>query len=151
MSIMVSAADGGLVWQALMKGEWKKAYDTLAELPSWKLIPNHEEILKMLQQKLQEEGLRTYLLAYGNFYKSLSHQQLSSMFDLPEKRVGLQSHTLPQSPFTFALCSFSIGLLFLRVLCTGDSPPPPPPPGDFSAHVGASGLRMLSTMCSPRD
>lgn len=70
-----------------MKGEWKKAYEILASLPSWKLIPRHEEVLSMLQQKLQEEGLRTYLLAYGNFYKSLSHAQLSAMFELPEKRV----------------------------------------------------------------
>lgn len=148
--MVVPAPDGGLVWQALMKGEWKKAYDTLAELPSWKLIPNHEEILKMLQQKLQEEGLRTYLLAYGNFYKSLSHQQLSSMFDLPEKRVGLQTHTLHQSPFTSAPL-FILNRPSLRTCALHRGLFPPEGNGGSSAHIGASTLRLLSTMCSPRD
>lgn len=49
----------------------------------------------MLRGKLQEEGLRTYLLAYGRFYSSLSIAQLCDMFDLPERKVGL--HKLAQS------------------------------------------------------
>ena len=80
--------------QALSKGDWRRAYETLEGLPSWKLIPDHEQILKMLRQKLQEEGLRTYLLAYGIFYKSLSHAQLAAMFELPEKRVSFPSYRM---------------------------------------------------------
>jgi len=41
----------------------------------------------MLRNKLQEEGLRTYLLAYGRFYSSLSIAQLCDMFELPERKV----------------------------------------------------------------
>ena len=74
--------------QALLKGEWGKAYDYLAALPSWSLVSGKEGVLAMLKRQLQEEGLRTYLLAYGSFYHSLSHKHLSSMFDLPDKKVG---------------------------------------------------------------
>lgn len=41
----------------------------------------------MLRQKLKEEGLRTYLLAYGRFYSSLSIVQLCEMFELPKAKV----------------------------------------------------------------
>ena len=33
------------------------------------------------------QGLRTYLLAYGAFYHSLSQQQLAEMFDMTDKQV----------------------------------------------------------------
>ena len=39
----------------------------------------------MLQ--VQQCGLKTYLLAYGNYYSSLSLEQLTQMFQLPEKKV----------------------------------------------------------------
>ena len=45
-------------------------------------------MLGMLRAKLQEEGLRTYLLAYGRFYSSLSIAQLCDMFELGERKVG---------------------------------------------------------------
>ena len=84
-----------------MKGEWKKAYDALSSLTSWRLIPRHEQVLEMLKAKLQEEGLRTYLFAYGAYYKSLSHSQLATMFDLPEKKVRASF----AGPKPQALCS----------------------------------------------
>ncbi|BDA51264.1 Eukaryotic translation initiation factor 3 subunit C [Coccomyxa sp. Obi] len=73
--------------QALMRGDWRKAYEYLAGLTSWNLIPAKENVLAMLKAKLQQEGLRTYLLTYGAFYHSLSQDQLSDMFDLSEKEV----------------------------------------------------------------
>ena len=36
---------------------------------------------------LQECGLKTYLFSYGSYYSSLSLQQLSQMFELPEMKV----------------------------------------------------------------
>ena len=73
--------------QALLKGEWQRAYDHLASLPSWNLMAGKDKVLATLKTQLQEEGLRTYLLAYGAFYHSLSHEHLSSMFALPGKKV----------------------------------------------------------------
>lgn len=52
------------------------------------ILPQKEAVLGMLRSKLQEEGLRTYLLAYGRFYSSLSIAQLCDMFELPERKVG---------------------------------------------------------------
>eukprot|EP00884_Botryococcus_braunii_P022175 jgi/Botrbrau1/8641/Bobra.0196s0035.1 len=70
-----------------MAGKWQKAYELLAGLSSWNLLPRKQDVLDMLKVKLQEEGLRTFLLAYGSHYQSLSHDQLAHMFDLPDKRV----------------------------------------------------------------
>lgn len=70
-----------------MLGNWRKAYDYLSSVTSWSLLPSKTEVLDMLKAKLQECGLRTYLLAYGSFYRSLSQEQLCEMFDLPDKQV----------------------------------------------------------------
>ena len=37
---------------------------------------------------LQESALKTYLFTYGNYYSSLSLEQLSNMFDMPQRKVG---------------------------------------------------------------
>ena len=74
--------------QALMRGEWKQAYDTLASLPCWALLADTDKVLGMLRSKLQEQGLIVYLLAYGSFYHSLSHKHLTSLFELPSEKVS---------------------------------------------------------------
>ena len=65
----------------------------------------------MLRHKLQEEGLRTYLLAYGRFYSSLSISQLCDMFELPENKVTLHNvsarHILQSLPCGLQTCSAS--------------------------------------------
>lgn len=73
--------------QALMRGDWRKAFEYLAGLSSWALIPGKDAVLGMLKAKLQQEGLRTYLLTYGAFYHSLSQDQLCDMFDLSDKQA----------------------------------------------------------------
>ena len=39
--------------------------------------------------EMSKQGLRTYLLAYGAFYHSLSQEQLCEMFDMSDKEVWL--------------------------------------------------------------
>ena len=68
-------------------GDWRRAYAFVTALTCWNLLPQKDAVLAMLRAKLQEEGLRTYLLAYGRFYSSLSIAQLCDMFELPERRV----------------------------------------------------------------
>jgi translation initiation factor 3 subunit C len=51
--------------RALMRGDWQKAYNFVAALNSWNLVPQREAVLGMLKAKLQEEALRTYLFSYG--------------------------------------------------------------------------------------
>jgi len=73
--------------RALMRGDWQAAYKAVSGLSVWALVPQREAVLAMLQDKLKEEALRTYLFTYSAQYLSLSLDQLCTMFELPEKRV----------------------------------------------------------------
>ena len=84
--------------QALMRGEWKQAYDTLAALPCWALLGEQEQVLAMLHQKLREQGLLVYLHAYSTFYHSMSHQHLMSLFELPAPKVRVQCELAESAP-----------------------------------------------------
>eukprot|EP00891_Asterochloris_glomerata_P007222 jgi/Astpho2/7222/fgenesh1_pm.00113_%23_10_t len=75
--------------KSLMSGQWGQAYEYLAALTVWPLIGGvrKDDVLAMLRTKLQESALKTYLFTYGNYYSSLSLEQLSTMFDMPQKKV----------------------------------------------------------------
>jgi translation initiation factor 3 subunit C len=74
--------------KALTTGQWERAYTFLTSLSVWTLIgANKDAVLGMLKTQVQQCGLKTYLLAYGNYYSSLSLAQLTQMFQLPEKKV----------------------------------------------------------------
>ncbi|KAL5340863.1 eukaryotic translation initiation factor 3 subunit 8 N-terminus-domain-containing protein [Aspergillus crustosus] len=71
----------------LAAGDWKKAAEMLNSIKIWELMPQPEKIKELLSQQVQEEGLRTYLFTYAPFYDSLSISTLSTMFELPEKKI----------------------------------------------------------------
>jgi hypothetical protein len=50
--------------RALMRGDWQKAYAAVAGLSVWALVPQREAVLGMMQDKLKQEALRTYLFTY---------------------------------------------------------------------------------------
>jgi hypothetical protein len=50
--------------RALMRGDWQKAFAAVKGLTVWALVPQRETVLAMLQDKLKEEALRTYLFTY---------------------------------------------------------------------------------------
>ena len=78
--------------QALLKGNWQAAVDSLTALPVWGLVPQRERVLASLRTRIKEEGLRTYLFTCAAHYSSLSLGQLAEMFELDTVAVhGLVS------------------------------------------------------------
>lgn len=73
--------------RALLDTEWATARDLLKSIKIWSLFSDAEQIKTMLGEKLQVEGLRTYLFRYGATYQTLSLAPLASLFDLSEARV----------------------------------------------------------------
>jgi len=71
----------------LLQGDWKAAYEQIVSLKVWALIPGAERIQVTLRRKIQEEGLRTYLFAFSNFYDSINQEELSALFELPPNTV----------------------------------------------------------------
>ena len=53
----------------------------------WDLFHEAEKVREMLEKKIQEESLRTYLFTYSHVYDSISLVQLSEMFELPYRTV----------------------------------------------------------------
>ncbi len=80
--------------KSLMKGDWKKCAELLANLDVWALVPSDttgvsakEQIATMLTNKIKLEGLRTYLFAFAAQYDSLSLSQLCGMFEMSKNEV----------------------------------------------------------------
>lgn len=72
--------------KALLAGDWQKACDYLLGLEVWNLIPSDGggQVKEMLRERVKEEAIRTYLLAYGQHYESISLGHLCAMFDMEE-------------------------------------------------------------------
>lgn len=73
--------------KALQNGDWKESQRLIADIKIWKLLVASSEVIEMLNEKIQEEGLRTYLFTYSQYYKSLSLRHLADMFELPAAQV----------------------------------------------------------------
>lgn len=73
--------------KALQNGDWKESQSLIAEIKIWKLMVGSDEVIAMLRTRIQEEGLKTYLFTYSNYYKSLSLKHLAENFELPLAKV----------------------------------------------------------------
>ncbi|CAG8600353.1 1457_t:CDS:2, partial [Scutellospora calospora] len=69
--------------KALAAGEWQKCQELISAIKIWDLMPETPKIKEMLNRKIQEEGLRTYLFTYSAYYETLGLEQLATMFSLP--------------------------------------------------------------------
>lgn len=74
--------------KALQAGEWKKSVELLVSIKIWNLFPEPEHIRAMIKEKIQIEGLRTFLFQFKSLYSKLSLHKLSQLFELPESKVS---------------------------------------------------------------
>ena len=77
--------------RALEKGDWRQCEAHILSLPVWSHLGSEECVAKvksMLESKIREEALRTFLFAYSAYYDALSLEQLCEMFKLPKTLVN---------------------------------------------------------------
>ena len=99
----------------LAAGDWKKAASMLNSIKIWDLMPQPEKIKTMLSEQMQEEGLRTYLFTYAPYYDSLSISTLSSMFELPEKKISaIVSRMISHEELAAALDQVNNAIVFRK-------------------------------------
>ncbi|KAG5649452.1 hypothetical protein H0H81_003719 [Sphagnurus paluster] len=73
--------------KALQDGEWEQCRDLIQSIKIWSLMPEAATVKEMLAQRIQEQGLRTYLFTYAPHYSALSISLLSRTFSLPPRTV----------------------------------------------------------------
>ncbi|KAG5643610.1 hypothetical protein DXG03_000618 [Asterophora parasitica] len=73
--------------KALQDGEWEQCRDLIQSIKIWSLMPEAASVKEMLAQRIQEQGLRTYLFTYAPHYSTLSISLLSRTFSLPVRTV----------------------------------------------------------------
>ncbi|KAF8466462.1 eukaryotic translation initiation factor 3 subunit 8 N-terminus-domain-containing protein [Kalaharituber pfeilii] len=101
--------------KALAAGEWKRASELLNAIKIWDLLPERDRIKVMLSEKIQEEGLRTYLFTYAPFYDTLALSRLAEMFDLtPRKVTALVSRMIAHEEIAAALDQVNNAIIFRK-------------------------------------
>ncbi|EQC40683.1 hypothetical protein SDRG_01760 [Saprolegnia diclina VS20] len=76
--------------KAMAQGNWQYSKELICGLAVWDLFPGagvSERVKAMVQQKIQVEALRSYLMAFSDAYEALNLAQLCAMFGLDSKTV----------------------------------------------------------------
>jgi len=101
--------------KALAAGEWKKSSELIQIIKIWDLLPDPEKTKAMLAEKIQEEGLRTYIFTYAPFYDTLSAKKLSTMFELSERKVSaIVSKMIAHDDIAAALDQVNDAIIFRK-------------------------------------
>ncbi|EGD77315.1 hypothetical protein PTSG_08410 [Salpingoeca rosetta] len=72
---------------AMLQGDWVRCREFICDLGVWDLMPNKPAVLTMLAEKIQHEGLRTFLLANSGYFDSITLDKLAERFELDMKEV----------------------------------------------------------------
>lgn len=101
--------------KALAAGDWQKSIEFIHAIKIWELMPLPDKIKAMLAEKIQEEGLRTYLFTYSPFYDTVSLARLADMFELPPRRIGaLVSRMIAHDEIHAALDQVNDAIVFRK-------------------------------------
>ncbi|SBS87019.1 eukaryotic translation initiation factor 3 subunit C, putative [Plasmodium ovale] len=76
-----------LATKHLQKGNWKSCCEKIFSLSVWSKFPDREKVQSILEQRIKQEALRTYIFRYISIYDSFSVDQLCIMFDLSHNAV----------------------------------------------------------------
>ncbi|OLL21640.1 Eukaryotic translation initiation factor 3 subunit C [Neolecta irregularis DAH-3] len=102
--------------KAFSNGDWVKTKDLIRSVRIWDIMPQSESIKEMLTQRIQEEGLRTYLFSYCPFYDTLSISAVAGMFDLPEdKAMAIMSRMIMNEEIPASLDNIDKTVIFHRI------------------------------------
>lgn len=69
-------------FKLLQSGSWRECYEQLAGLTIWNRLPDKDNVLQILKERIKVEAFNTYIFKYVGVYDSFSVDQLSGMFDL---------------------------------------------------------------------
>ena len=74
--------------RSLYHGEWRKALDYLfAANKVWKLIPEFEEVQKVLMKEVKEVAFKVLMFKNSKCYESYSISDLGNLFEMEEEEV----------------------------------------------------------------
>ncbi|KAL5709445.1 Ulp1 peptidase [Ranunculus cassubicifolius] len=72
---------------ALKTGDYEKTFDFIKCLNAWNSLKDQVNILEMVETKIKEAALKTYLFTYSSSYEGLSLDSLTTMFGLSESHI----------------------------------------------------------------
>jgi len=103
--------------KSIEKGEWKQAVEMVKGMGVWRLLgAEQEKVKEMLERKIKEESLRTYLFRHSASFSSISLLFLSQSFDLQLQTVtSLVSKMIFIDSFPGSLDSISGVVVIHRV------------------------------------
>eukprot|EP00708_Paratrimastix_pyriformis_P002024 GAFH01000762.1.p2 GENE.GAFH01000762.1~~GAFH01000762.1.p2 ORF type:complete len:958 (-),score=487.53 GAFH01000762.1:395-3268(-) len=102
--------------RCMLDGDWKRASELILGLPAWSMLPHPEEVKAMVSRKVQEEGMRTYLLQASAFYDGLAIDRLVAMFEMePARAHALASKMMINEEIRASWDSTSATILFHRL------------------------------------
>jgi len=77
--------------RAMLKGDWRKCRDYIINekmnTKVWNLFREPERVKTMVNERIQKETLRTYLLMYSTVYTTVSFDTLCTLFELDRQSV----------------------------------------------------------------
>ncbi|GAB68273.1 eukaryotic translation initiation factor 3 subunit 8 [Plasmodium cynomolgi strain B] len=76
-----------LATKYLQKGNWKQCCEKIFSLSIWSKFNEREKVQNILQERIKQEAMRTYIFRYISIYDSFSVDQLCIMFDLSQNVV----------------------------------------------------------------
>ncbi|GAW82795.1 eukaryotic translation initiation factor 3 subunit 8 [Plasmodium gonderi] len=76
-----------LATKYLQKGNWKLCCEKIFSLSVWSKFSDRERVQNILQERIKQEAMRTYIFRYISIYDSFAVDQLCIMFDLSENSV----------------------------------------------------------------